>query len=85
MNTVKEALDVLVKAIEKAGYVPGKDVSLAMDPAASEFFEDGQYNIDGKYLDPDQMVGYYEEPAERLSDHQPGGPLTRRRLTRSPN
>ncbi len=61
MNTVKEALDVLVKAIEKAGYVPGKDVSLAMDPAASEFFEDGQYNIDGKYLDPDQMVGFYED------------------------
>jgi enolase len=61
MNTVREALDTLVKAIEKAGYVPGKDVSLAMDPAASEFFEDGEYLIDGKRLDPGQMVGFYEE------------------------
>ncbi|MGD0818086.1 MAG: phosphopyruvate hydratase [Methanomassiliicoccales archaeon] len=61
MNTVREALDTLVKAIEKAGYVPGKDVYLAMDPAASEFFEDGEYVIDGRRLDPDQMVGFYED------------------------
>jgi enolase len=61
MNTVREALDTLVKAIEKAGYAPGKDVSLAMDPAASEFFEDGEYIIDGRRLDPDQMVGFYED------------------------
>ena len=61
MNTVREALDTLVKAIEKAGYVAGKDVSLAMDPAASEFFEDGEYVIDGRRLDPDQMVGFYED------------------------
>ncbi len=63
MNTVREALDTLVKAIEKAGYVPGKDVSLSMDPAASEFFEDGEYVIDGRRLDPDQMVGFYEDLA----------------------
>ena len=61
MNTVREALDTLVKAIEKAGYVPGKDVSLAMDPAASEFFEDGEYVLDGRRLDPGQMVGFYED------------------------
>ena len=61
MNTVREALDTLVKAIEKAGYVAGKDVSLAMDPAASEFFEDGEYVIDGRRLDPGQMVGFYED------------------------
>jgi enolase len=61
MNTVREALDTLVKAIEKAGYVAGKDVSLAMDPAASEFFEDGEYIIDGRRLDPGQMVGFYED------------------------
>jgi enolase len=61
MNTVREALDTLVKAIEKAGYVPGKDVSLAMDPAASEFFEEGEYVVDGRRLDPNQMVGFYED------------------------
>ncbi|HEY3419927.1 MAG TPA: phosphopyruvate hydratase [Methanomassiliicoccales archaeon] len=61
MNTVREALDTLVKAIEKADYVPGRDVSLAMDPAASEFFEDGEYVIDGVRLDPGQMVGFYED------------------------
>ena len=61
MNNVREALDTLVKAIEKAGYVPGKDISLAMDPAASEFFEDGEYVIDGRRLEPDQMVGFYED------------------------
>jgi enolase len=61
MNTVREALDTLVKAIEKAGYVPGKDVALAMDPAASEFFEDGKYVVDGRRLDPGQMVEFYED------------------------
>jgi enolase len=40
-----EACEVIVKAIETAGYVPGKDVAIALDPAASSFFEDGLYNL----------------------------------------
>ncbi len=68
MNTVREALDTLVQAIEKAGYVPGKDISLAMDPAASEFFEDGEYVLDGKRLDPGSDGRVLRGSAEGLSD-----------------
>ena len=59
----KEALDTIIEAINKAGYVPGKDVSLALDVAASEFFENGKYVIKGenKTLTPSQLVEYYKD------------------------
>ncbi len=52
------ALDWMLKAIEKAGYRPGEEVALALDVAASEFYQDGLYLIEGKTLDSDQMVDY---------------------------
>jgi enolase len=58
--TSREALDVIVDAIGKAGYKAGQDVFIALDPAASEFFEDGVYRIEGKKLPPAEMVAYWE-------------------------
>jgi len=59
----KEALDLILEAIEKAGYVAGKDVFIALDVAASEFYEDGKYNLkgEGKVLTSEEMVNFYEE------------------------
>jgi len=58
--TAREALDVIVEAIGKAGYRPGQDVFIALDPAASEFFEEGTYRIEGKKLPPAEMVAFWE-------------------------
>ncbi|MDD2391919.1 MAG: phosphopyruvate hydratase [Bacilli bacterium] len=57
----KEALDTIIEAIKKAGYIPGKDVSLALDVAASEFYENGKYFIKGenKTLTASDLVDYY--------------------------
>lgn len=54
-----EALDLICLAIEEAGYVPGKDVSLALDVAASELYEDGFYTVDGKKYLPSELNDYY--------------------------
>ncbi|MCL2092319.1 MAG: phosphopyruvate hydratase [Micrococcales bacterium] len=56
-----EALDLILVAIEQAGFVPGKDVALALDVAATEFFADGQYTFEGTARDTDFMVAYYEK------------------------
>ena len=53
------ALDLIVKAIKEAGYIPGKDVFIALDVAASEIYKDGNYTIDNKMLTPDQLIEYY--------------------------
>ena len=57
----KEAVEAILDAIETAGYVPGKDCYIALDPAASEFYEDGKYVLvrEGKTLTPAEMVNYY--------------------------
>ena len=55
----RAALDLIVEAIENAGYVPGKDIALALDVAASEFFKDGSYNFEGKKLSAEELVSYY--------------------------
>ncbi len=62
-----EALDFIVKAIEKAGYRPGEDVCLALDPASTEFFKDGKYHLqgEGKVLDAGGMVAYYADLVAR--------------------
>ncbi|NPV89110.1 phosphopyruvate hydratase [Coprothermobacteraceae bacterium] len=57
----KAALETLVEAISAAGYEPGKQVYLALDPAASEFFEDGKYHYEGRELTPEELVDVYEE------------------------
>ena len=61
LNGNYEALDLICKAISDAGYVPGGDVSLALDVAASEIYEDGKYKVDGKYYTVDELISYYED------------------------
>ncbi|APC42080.1 phosphopyruvate hydratase [Clostridium estertheticum] len=63
LSSNEEAIKIIIEAIEKAGFVPGKDIFIALDPAASEFFEDGKYNLasEGRVLTPEQMADYYVE------------------------
>ena len=63
-----EALDFIMKAIEKAGYVPGKDVCIAMDAAANSFTVDEEkhiYKIDGKERTTDEMIEFYKDLCEK--------------------
>jgi enolase len=57
-----EALEVLVEAVEKAGYEVGKDISFALDPATTELYKDGKYHLEseGKVLSSEEMVAYWE-------------------------
>jgi enolase len=57
----RAALELLVEAIEKAGFKPGADIALGMDVAASEFFKDGVYNFESKPHTAEQMSAYYKE------------------------
>jgi enolase len=62
LASARDALDFIMRSIEKAGYKPGDDVMLALDPASTEFFEDGKYQLrgEGKVLGSDDMAAYYE-------------------------
>jgi enolase len=62
LNSTKEALDYVAKAVEKAGYNLGSEVVLALDAASTEFYKDGKYNLEGegKILSSDELVRYYE-------------------------
>ncbi len=55
-----EAITCILTAIEKAGYKPGVDISLSLDCAASEFYKDGKYEMQGKTFTSEEMIGYYE-------------------------
>ena len=59
LGSSEEALQLIVKAIEKSGYVPGRDVFLALDPAASEFCKEGLYHFEGNHWTSQDMVNYY--------------------------
>ena len=61
LKTADEALSVIMRAIEKAGYRPGENVMLALDPASTEFFKNGKYRLAGedKILEPGAMVEFY--------------------------
>ncbi|MDO8362289.1 MAG: phosphopyruvate hydratase [Actinomycetota bacterium] len=65
----EDAIKILVEAIEKAGYAPGTDIAIAMDPAMSELYRDGAYHLagEGKVLTPAEMVAYWT----RLVDTYP--------------
>lgn len=67
LKSNEEALQVLVEAINKAGYVPGKDISIAIDPAASSFYENGKYNLagEGTVKTSAEMVDFYEKLVEK--------------------
>ena len=58
-----EGFELIVEAIKKAGYEPGKDVCLAIDVAASEFYKDGKYELigEGRSLTTDELIDFYEE------------------------
>ena len=65
LGSNEEALALIITAVESAGYTPGKDVVLALDAAASEFYKDGKYVLEaeGKALSSEEMVAYYEHLA----------------------
>ena len=58
-----EGFELIMEAIRKAGYEPGKDVCLAIDVAASEFYKDGKYNLvgEGRSLTTDELIDFYDE------------------------
>jgi enolase len=68
LATADEALTFVMKAIEKAGYKPGDDVVLALDPASTEFFKKGKYEMEGekKSFDAAAMVEYYADLVKRF-------------------
>lgn len=65
LGSNQEALDLLIAAIEKAGYKPGEQVALALDVAASEFYKDGQYTYDGTAHSPAELIDYLAQLAEQ--------------------
>ena len=67
LKTNEDAIKYIIKAVETAGYKPGKDIFIALDPASTEFFEKGKYNLkgEGKVLTPDEMVDYYAGLVEK--------------------
>jgi enolase len=61
LSSNRAALDLILVAIEKAGFTPGKDVGLALDVAATEFFKDGAYQFEGKATSTDELIAYYAQ------------------------
>lgn len=61
----EEAVKLIIRAIEDAGYVPGRDISIALDVAASEFYSDKGYRFEGKTVSSDYMIAYYEKLMNR--------------------
>ncbi|MEI7603517.1 MAG: phosphopyruvate hydratase [bacterium] len=61
------AIDVILEAIDRSGYVAGKDIFIAIDGAASEFYEDGKYNLksESKFLNSDELIEFYIDWANR--------------------
>jgi len=60
ISSTRQAIDMLMLSIEKAGYKPTADVCLALDVAASELYQEGKYRIEGKTIDADQLSAFYE-------------------------
>jgi enolase len=60
LKSHEEAVELILSSIEKAGYKPGVEMSICFDAAASEFFKDGAYRMQGKSLNTDEMIDYYE-------------------------
>ena len=65
LNSSEEALAVILEAVKAAGYRPGEEVALALDPAATEFYKNGRYLIEGKTLTAGEMVEFYAALADR--------------------
>ncbi|WP_309570206.1 phosphopyruvate hydratase [Deinococcus sp.] len=67
LKSNEEALSVLLEAIEKAGYEPGKDIAIALDPAVTELYKDGKYHLEseGRVLSTAEMVDFWADWAGR--------------------
>ncbi len=61
LNSTKEALDIIIEAINSAGYKAGKDVCIALDVAASEFYKNGVYNLENESKTTDEMIEFYKK------------------------
>lgn len=63
----EEAIRYIISAIEEAGFIPGQEIFIALDPASSEFFKDGKYVLEGegRSLTPSEMVDYYAELCDK--------------------
>ena len=60
LESNRAALDLIIEAVEKAGYKMGSDIGLAMDVAATEFYKDGSYHFEGSSLSATEMINYYQ-------------------------
>ncbi len=60
LESNRAALDLIIEAVEKAGYKMGSDIGLAMDVAATEFYKDGSYRFEGANLSSAEMINYYQ-------------------------
>ncbi|MBF0506419.1 MAG: phosphopyruvate hydratase [Nitrospirae bacterium] len=65
LDTNEDALSIIMQAIKESGYTPGKDVFLALDAAASEFFDKGKYTFEGKKISSGELTAYYEKMAKK--------------------
>jgi len=67
LQSNEAALQIIIDAVEKAGYRPGSDIGLALDAAASEFFKDGKYVLssENRQLSPEEMIDYYADLIDR--------------------
>lgn len=68
LPTNQTPLELIIKAIEKCGYVPGKDIAIALDPASTEFFEDGKYQLktENRSLSSEEMIELYKGWVEKF-------------------
>jgi len=65
LESSEAALDLILKAVAAAGYRPGEDICLALDSAATEFYSDDSYNLEGKKYSAREMIAYYRNLADR--------------------
>ncbi len=67
LSSNEDAIRILVEAIERAGYTPGEDIAIALDPATSELYEDGAYHLasEDRVLSPEDMAGFWVDLVDR--------------------
>ncbi|MCX7917293.1 MAG: phosphopyruvate hydratase [bacterium] len=65
LNKNEEAIQLIIEAIEKAGYIPGENISIALDIAASSLYENGLYQFEGKKVSSDDLIYFYEKIIEK--------------------
>ena len=61
LGSNREAIELILTAIEKCGYRPGEQIAIALDPAASEFHKNGRYQLEGRSLGSPEMIAFWED------------------------